>query len=265
MSSRTIFLDSDKCSTYDPTTAAWTWLFPESVVLAPRGSHAKAGVVLFSYYNCISNIRAGVNDVLRLTIGSTSYVATVPAGQYSAESLIDALSGQIGSAKILFDENTTTYTIECSTSFTLLSTSTLLSPMGLAAGVATLTSGVYSITSTSLVNLGGIQFLEIESSLQTDNVSNGDVETGLILCRVPCVSPYGSLVVYGGESTIFSTIKTHYLSFLTIRIRDDKGNPVNFNGIPWSMSLYFQAEPNLLYEDLTANYAPKEEKSIEQS
>jgi hypothetical protein len=253
----TILLDSDKATSSGG--GVWAWLYPKGITLGPRGSHSKVGVTLFSAFNTVPNVTS-TSNTLSLTVNdSATYEAVVAAGQYDSEGLITALAGQIGSVTISFDDATTKYTLTCPSPFTLSAASTLLQTMGFVADTlytASLESdtGQYTLTSPLLIDLGGARYLEISTSLQTDNVVNEDSETGLVLARVPLITAYGSSLCYGGESTIFSTIKDHLITYLVVKINDDRGEPVDFSGVPWSMSLYLQPIENAWYQDLADTY-----------
>jgi hypothetical protein len=210
-----------------------------------------------AFFNVIPNVIAGVNDTLNLTVNGVSYAAVVPGGQYSELSLIDALSGQIGAVAMSFDSASMRYVFTCPTTFTVLGSSALGASIGFVRGTAysaaANSTGQYTLTSPNVLSLGGATYLEITSSLHTFNVANSDAEGGHVLCRVPLIVPFGDSQVYGGESNVFSTIKDNQITELSIRIRDDQGRPVDFQGTRWVMSLYLEALPQS-YNDLQSNY-----------
>lgn len=250
MSSRTIFLDSH-AATVSPAEGEWTWMWPEGLHLGPRGSRVQVSLQLFSYYAVVPNIIQGRNN--QLTVDDL-YTIEVPEGQYDAFRLAEYLNGQLLDINVSFDETTMRYTFEGNISYDLKGS--LLTVMGWGSGEMEYSSDVdHKLISDYLVNLGGSRYLEISTSLKTDNVVNGD-RSGLVLARIPTGGVYGELITYSGMDC-HSTCLDHVISTLSITIHDDKGSPVDFGKTDWTMSLYFLSLIDPLYRDLPEHYAVK--------
>lgn len=248
MSSRTLFLDSNAATVSSSVDGEWTWMWPEGLVLGPRGSRVQVSLQLFSYYAVVPNIVKGRNNELSV---NGLYTIEVPEGQYDAFRLADYLGSQLVDVTVTFDETTMRYTFEGTASFTL--EGSLLTVMGWAAGDVLYQSDVDNIlTSDYLVNLGGSRYLEVSTSLKTDNVVNAD-RSGLVLARIPVGGTYGELITYSGMDC-HSTCLDHVITTLSIVIRDDRGEPVDFAKTEWTMSLYFLSLADPLYVDLPEHY-----------
>jgi hypothetical protein len=206
---------------------------------------------LFSYYAVVPNIVEGRNNQL---VVDSLYTIEVPEGQYDAFRLAEYLSGQLIDITVSFDETTMRYTFEGTAAYDIKGS--LLAVMGWESGDTEYSSDVDNkLTSDYLVNLGGSRYLEISTSLKTDNVVNAD-RSGLVLARIPTGGVYGELITYSGMDC-HSTCLDHVITTLTVVIRDDNGSPVDFGKTDWTMSLYFLSVVDPLYRDLPEHYNDK--------
>lgn len=245
---RTIHLDSDQ-ATSSTGDGAWTWLFPGSIRLGPQDSVIEVCMTLFSFYSTVYNVKDGVNGLL-ITVGGIDQDFAVDEGQYSIDSIAEALGAQ--STDLFFGYNVARnkFVIQCAESFVLQggSSSSIAATLGFVPGVS-YTSAYdvtqqlpYVLTSPNLCDLGGTRFVEVRSSLKTMNVLNSK-EGALILARVPITSQFGDHITWYSDGSIASVIRDHVLDGITIYLYDSAGNPVDFGGTTWSMSLQFTAEP----------------------
>jgi hypothetical protein len=244
-SSRTLFLDSHAA---DGGDGEWTWRWPEGIDLGPRGARVELSLQLFSFYSTVPNIDARYNTLVR----DSTLTYTVPAGQYDAARLAQTLEGLLLDISVAFDDNAMTFTFTGDTAFTLQGS--LLTLLGWPSGdeaYASTAGGV--LTSPGLINLGGTRYIEVSTSLPTDNIVNQD-RSGLVLARLPVAGTYGELISYSGMD-VSATCLERTLSALSITIRDDKGQPIPFTGTDWCMSLYFSATPDPFYKDIPEVYS----------
>lgn len=251
MSNRSIFLDSSRAST--ASDGQWTWLYPSAVTLGPPGSRVKASVSLFTFYHLAPNVTAANN---RLLVGTTEVV--VAPGQYDIGRLLAVINDTLDAPVAQLDENSMRVTL------TPPSPHTVEGPLLRLLGWPD--AGPYagtSLTGPGVIALGGTQYYLLESSMQTTNLVNDD-GAGACLCRVPTGGAYGELVVYSGQD-VSSTVLAHELTSLTIRILDDEGSPVSFDGAPWSMNLYLEAVMDPDYRLLSSFYVDQSAKTADDS
>lgn len=252
---RTLFLDSPRLHTSG--VGEWTALFPGSIRLGPKGSHIRASLTLFSYINTIPNVKAGANQV-SLTVGGDTFESTIAPGQYSAGDLITQLNTMGSGVTWEFNTNTLHFVLTSTSSFTL--SGSMLPTLGFSQSsvAATLSAGTYTVESDLLCDLSGPQFIQISTSLKTQNIVNEDEASNRVLARIPAGN-FGELVTYGSEQTMFSTIKEHAIEELKISINDDQGDPVDFQGVPWHASLYLEAQIDPSFKELTEHYQESDE------
>lgn len=246
MSNRSLFLDSSRASTAG--AGQWTWLYPSAVTLGPPGSRVKASVSLFTFYHLAPNVTAANN---RVVVSGTEII--VSPGQYEIGRLLAVINDALDAPAATLDENSMRVTLTPPVPHTV--EGPLLRLLGWPdAGPYTGTS----MTAPGVIAMGGTQYYSLETSMPTSNLVNDDT-AGACLCRVPTGGAYGELVVYSGQD-VSSTVLAHELTSLTIRILDDEGAAVTFDGAPWSMNLYFEAIMDPDYRLLSSFYVGQQAK-----
>lgn len=206
---------------------------------------------LFSFYATCPNIDARHNTIVR----DAGPGLTVTPGQYDAVRLAEVLAGLLD-VMVSFDDNTLGFTFQSDTSFTLQGS--IMPLLGWPSSEEVYTSVDGALKSPGVCNLGGTRFIEVSTSLATDNIVNGD-RSGLVLARLPISGSYGELISYSAMD-VAATCLERTLSTLTILITDDAGQPISFTGTDWCLSLFFKASPDPLYMDLIEHYSLAQER-----
>ncbi len=189
----------------------------------------------FSFYNV--NV---YNNVLAIDYNGTPYTLTLTRGNYNATNLITEINTQFTNAGITgvtITISSITGTIQVSSTGTLqfLSVgSTIYSVLGLETG----TNYTAPFTAPYPLNLLGTLRLRICSyELITYNLDSTSMTTLNVLATIPIESATFGVILYDNIANIKTRLNNTQLDGFDILILDDNNNPVNFNGVPWCISL----------------------------
>jgi hypothetical protein len=190
----------------------------------------------FSFYNI--NV---YNNVLNIDYNGTPYTLTLTRGNYNATNLITELQTQFINAGIIGTTitissitGTLSVSISSGTLQILSSGSTIYSVLGLEIG----TDYTAPFTAPYPLNLLGTLRLRICSyELITYNLDSTSMTTLNVLATIPIESATFGVILYDNISDIKTRLNNTQLDGFDILILDDNNNPVNFNGVPWCISL----------------------------
>jgi hypothetical protein len=189
----------------------------------------------FSFYNV--NV---YNNVLAIDYNGTPYTLTLTRGNYNATNLITEINTQFTNAGITgvtITISSITGTIQVSSTGTLqfLSVgSTIYSVLGLESGI----DYTAPFTAPYPLNLLGTLRLRICSyELITYNLDSTSMTTLNVLATIPIESATFGVILYDNIANIKTRLNNTQLDGFDILILDDNNNPVNFNGVPWCISL----------------------------
>jgi len=189
----------------------------------------------YSFYNV--NI---YNNVLAIDYNGTPYTLTLTRGNYNATNLITEINTQFINAGIIdvtITISNITGTIQISSTGTLqfLSVgSTIYSVLGLETG----TDYTAPFTAPYPLNLLGTLRLRVCSyELITYNLDSTSMTTLNVLATIPIESATFGVILYDNISNIKTRLNNSQLDGFDILILDDNNNPINFNGVPWCISL----------------------------
>jgi hypothetical protein len=234
-----IHLDSAEASIQG--NSRYYWLYPRSIQLGetPRDV-IQVALVHFSFFSVVPNITSRSNSLIVLLNGLTTRTVTVPPGQYTAESLALTLDPLIPEIQVQVNATLTRLEFTCATPFRLLGSSTMLYALGFPKGADVVSSG--SLVSSDLVRLGGSRYLSIESSLVLDTVTNNQ-QSSPVLARIPITADFGDLQQFEASTPLYARVKDYQLRVLMVRVLDEEGYDVDWQGTSWSMTLYVQSTP----------------------
>jgi hypothetical protein len=189
----------------------------------------------FSFYNV--NV---YNNVLAIDYNGTPYTLTLTRGNYNATNLISEIQTQFINAGITgttITISSITGTIQISSGGTLQilnNGSTIYSVLGLETGI----DYTAPFTAPYPLNLLGTLRLRICSyELITYNLDSTSMTTLNVLATIPIESPTFGVILYDNIANIKTRLNNSQLDGFDILILDDNNNPVNFNGVPWCISL----------------------------
>jgi hypothetical protein len=191
-----------------------------------------------------------------LVINSVSYV--LPLGNYNANTLITALNVLLPSYTITYSNITNRYTFSNTTTFTINSSSSCRSIIGLGNtnSTAILNLGVYTLVLPFSVNFIPIPRINLKSNFfRFNNFNSSDKSNDLFLSIQNNVN-INSMIQYLNQTQIKFRVDDKNITSFTISICDDDGNFINFNNQDTFITLQIDVEyidiinNNLTFNDL---------------
>ena len=208
-------------------------------------------------YNEISVIHAQIpisyyliNDTNNLfVLSSGSYSLTY--GNYNATSFKSHLLNLLGSTfSLVLDSSTGKYTLSCTSSFTILSTTTCYKILGLEKNKSYIVES--SLTCPYPCNFLGIQKIKIKSgTFKTNNKDSGNNGHCDILTTIPVNDSQFGLINYINHTNFKNIINNDDIINIDISITDEDDNLINFNGI--EINLCLQINSIIKYDFLDNN------------
>ena len=177
-----------------------------------------------------------------IVINSVSYI--IPVGNYNASNLITVLNLLIPTYTITYNNITNRYTFTNSTGFTINSSSSCRSIIGLGNTneTAILNLGVYTLTPPYSVNFVPLPRISFKSNFFNFNNFNGvDFSNDLFLSIQNNTNP-NSMIHYVNQTGIKFRVQDKNITTFVISITDDDGNFINFNNQDTRISLQIDVE-----------------------
>ena len=194
-------------------------------------------------YNQISLIHAQipvsyytVNEINNLFVLSTgSY--TLTNGNYNATSFKTMFLNLLGSTfSMTLDVSTGKYTLSCTSSFTILSSTTCYKILGLEKSKSYTVSS--SLTFPYPCNFLSVNRLKIKSSVfKTNNLDSNSNGHSHLLATIPVDSSQYGLITYNNLVNFKNIFSNTDITFIDITITDESDNILNFNGIDVHLTL----------------------------
>jgi hypothetical protein len=197
----------------------------------------------YTWYNIHSK-----NNSLTIYANSFTYNIIIPQGNYNGlnlakiiSSLLPNTSGNVFNCS--FDTITSKITFTLNTSFIFDETSTCLNTLGIVDYFTSsfVNSTKYILTSSQPINLIPHQCICIAvSNINTENIHVGiSQHYKSVLCSIPVdVSPMG-MIIYKNHNLFKVNTGENYLNQLNIKILDQDGTLIDFNGHHYSLCIQF--------------------------
>jgi len=189
----------------------------------------------YSFYNI--NV---YNNVLAIDYNGTPYTLTLTRGNYNATNLITELTTQFlnNGITVTITISSITGTLSVSVSSGTLqilsSGSTIYKVLGLVTG----TNYTAPFTALYPLNLLGTLRLRICSyELVTYNLDSSNMTSLNCLASIPIEASTFGIILYDNITNIKTRLNNPQLDGFDILILDDDSNPVNFNNVPWCISV----------------------------
>jgi len=211
-----------------------------SISLPDLSFHEKIENIYFSVQHAeIPNSFYVVNYTNNvIDINSVSY--TIPVGNYNANTLITALILLLPTYTITYNSITNRYTFNNTSSFTINSSSSCKSVIGL--GNVSQSSVLNSLTLPYSVNFVPLPRINFKSNFFHFNNFNGiDYSNDLFLSIQNNTNP-NSMIHYINQTGIKFKVEDKNITNFVISITDDDGNYINFNNQDTRISLQIDIE-----------------------
>ena len=217
----------------------------------------------YSFYNI--NV---YNNVLAIDYNGTPYTLTLTRGNYNATNLITELTTQFlnNGITVIITISSITGTIQITVSSGTLqilsSGSTIYKVLGLEIG----TNYTAPFTALYPLNLLGTLRLRICSyELVTYNLDSSNMTSLNCLASIPIEASTFGIILYDNITNIKTRLNNPQLDGFDILILDDDSNPVNFNNVPWCISVLItltkerQVKDKTNFYDYVKAYGPQQE------
>lgn len=196
------------------------------------------GITLTNAILCNSNYQVSEsNNVLDISYNGGENSYTFPYGNYNADTLVQEFQAIVPyNFSITYDPVTLKFQITCSdSSFVLLQSSTMSAVFGFSGNIASSTTAPYVATCNRIMNMLPTPCFRIlcdNNNLYFGTVlgRDGSPQYSNVLAHIPNNSQPNQLIYYQTFSDEF-TVSSSGQTTLILRIVDDGGNMVNFNGV----------------------------------
>ena len=196
----------------------------------------------FKFTNSIYNVSI-YSNIFYFGLASSAYAVqsvVITRSNYDINSLIIALNAIGFGFTFLYDSKTMKITISNTVNFKLFNaTYNMLKILGFPN--VTQVSVLKTLTSSNIINLIGSQMLYLSLpnlSLNSYGVKNSINTTSKSnVASIPVTSIQGDTQTY--SSDLMHKINDKIITFIEVRIIDENGNEVNFNGVDWFLNVSF--------------------------
>jgi hypothetical protein len=185
-----------------------------------------------SYYNVNNN-----NNTLNYQLsGGSAITIVLTNGNYNVNTLMTLLNSVLTNFTVSYNSITNKYNfVHATTDFTFYNTSTCFSILGLTSNDQLSIARI--LPSNRCINLSPLRTFMISSNLKTGNVNLSATEILNILCTIPIVSNNTGVVNYSNDNDFKCNLYTNVLGSINIKITDQDGNNIDFNGVNWFLTL----------------------------
>tara|TARA_R110002096_G_scaffold322812_2_gene516885 strand:+ start:477 stop:1430 length:954 start_codon:yes stop_codon:yes gene_type:complete len=249
--SKIIFINSsDKTTEYDSFGSVFSYHL-ETPIITPTNQDCLISlhscVVPYSFYN----IRENINDRIpyRLVANDNLSFVKIPKGNYTIttlantiKTLLDGITGGVAYT-ITYNRTTMKYTYDSNSQQIYFDfsafTDTSHIEMGFGKNETTIDSGIDNLESTNVPDINGnTHQIQIRTNLSTkgciDSISKS---YSTILGSIPIDVNFGG-VIFSNPSNIHKILITSKnIQDITIRITDDRGRPINLNGLDFTCAI----------------------------
>ncbi len=250
--SKLIFINSsDKNISLDTDGSVFLYNL-ETPIISPDNQEC-----LVSLYSCVIpysfyNIRENINDRIpyRLVADDSLNSVKIPKGNYTITTLATAIKQQLDSISggttytITYDRTTMKYTYDSNNQIIYFDfsafTDTANIEMGFNKNEITINTGISNLISTNVPDINGNTH---QIQIRTNLCSKGCLDSitksySTILGSIPIDVNFGGVIFLKPASNNHKILITNRnIQTINIRITDDRGRPLNLNGLNFSVSI----------------------------
>lgn len=187
---------------------------------------------------------------MKLTASPTYTLITIPLGNYNANSLLTVINAQITGLATVVTLTPANGKLLFTAAASVDVLMTALTPSGdpnFIFRILGFPNAGYVQSGTSIVpayplNLLGVNRLAIRSSkLLINSFNSVTANLGITLATIPVDVPAFSLINYTNQTDLNkAALQIKIIDLIDIQIVDEDNNPINFNGIDWTMTLVLE-------------------------
>jgi len=181
------------------------------------------------------------NNTLVFSVGNNNYSVQIPPSNYNLKTLTSVLNYLMETVDVSNDLYNLKFTFESQYQFEILNTSTCLDILGFfkettKTGVLQ-SNNLYKLTSDTPANLSGTKNLFFYSDLSIPVLTSSGYSS--ILLKAPISCSFGEIYFYENIQSLVYPLNTNVITQIHIKVKDDWGNYINFQGFNFSLTLTF--------------------------
>lgn len=238
-------------ATFLPTGTAYSTgvFFTPMFVRPPNNCHSIYVSVENAQIPSTWYVINATNNRISFVFGATTYNFVIQPGNYDAYTLVSALNSLLttnGVTAWVFFYNAidnhigiewTPYTYQPAVSIAILSSTTMTGPLGITSADATIYETTPQYEFSDQCNLAGVtQYIIQCNSIPTRNWSY-QIGANILASIQNAASVFG-LTLFNNQTNLRFSIPNHtQIDQLEIAIYDQDGILIDFNGIPWILTL----------------------------
>jgi hypothetical protein len=210
--------------------------FSEPIRIPKNALRLLCTVLHFQSPNSLYNINE-TNNILYLTISENQTTYNLVKGNYNCTSFITYLLSILPSGfSVAINTITNKITVSYTSNFTISGTCGQI--MGFS-GQISVTSSSNSLTMPYTCNFNGLQSFNIHlTNILTKNIDSLTKSPSNIIQSIP-VDVSSSSISYIKNADFNFVINQEVIDDMTIDLKDDQNNYLNFNNQHWNLTLYF--------------------------
>lgn len=235
-SSREIYLNSDDADRKIGNDTSFCIFVFKSVVEVPTNVNILLSVKDAQIPVSFTNVNNSTNTFI-YTIGVTTTTFTLANGNYTANTLRDALNtGLSGIFTFTYDSTKNKYSItHASSDFIIESSSGLIRILGFT--LTDHTSSSNTITSDSVCDLSGLGGIFIQTNFLTSSQDSKTKNLTSILQKIPINQSGNGVVFYTNKNGYKTQIFEKTVNEIHIKILDEDQNTLDMNNARWRLTL----------------------------
>lgn len=228
-----IYLSSNNA---DSTTTDGSYVFNLPMIEVPSQFHlyislANASIPI-SYYNV--NM---YNNILVYTVLGSTYTIIIPQGNYNVNTLLAYIKTRMTNFTITYNSTLNKFGwAHPSNEFGFIKAgSTAFKLFGIDANGQS--SNGQFLASANVCDLMPVKSLCIQTNLATGNINKANPQAINTLCMLPINVGANGLLTYINQTNFSTNLFTNTLSQIEIKICDQSGNHLMFNGGSWTLTI----------------------------
>jgi hypothetical protein len=234
-----LHLNSKYASSYDDETS--TYQFNTNLIQIDDNYSIHLSVVNISIPYSFYNINSFNNLLLyqQLTTPVTNTAIYIPVGNYTAYQLVSYLNNNVPNTTVTYDSITNKITFTNSLyNFKILSEYTTCEDiLGLSTNDIYNSSILKSLIFPLQLNLASVQLIKVATNYNSGSISNLNDHDMRVLCSFPVSSSPYSLITYTNDNNYRIDLNNNTFNSITIKILDQNEQPINFNGLHFSLTM----------------------------
>jgi hypothetical protein len=195
----------------------------------------KNAIIPYSWFNINDS-----NNCFVFYLNDVDNSFTMDIGNYNVFQMVSHINSLIFSTGIICKYNSLTNKLIFShpnKPFIFQNISTALGIFGFYSGINKSCDDNFKIVSDNCINMQSVQVIHIQTNFLTMNINTNDIFQQNTLCTIPINQIPFSNIIYENDTNFRTNLYTNELTEMTIKLVDQNGDFLDFNGLDWSITL----------------------------